>query len=401
MGSEFWVICTTHLSIELYFLVHVTLLPVFIEEFRLSLPEAALVATIPTVLSLAANLPSGIVADRLSLKPVLLLCLLLEALGGLIAGQSTDVYHLILGITLIRLASPLYHNSALTSISQLSSKERTSRLMGYHNAFGSVGSSVGSLAVSVILLRLNWRWAFLIWSAPVLAWTLVVMKSRLPHRQATLPAGGSATNEVTRRAQAPVDKPGFLTFSFSAFLLAMSVWQAGNSVISTFATTYFVHEKGLSESTASLIYGLGPLLGIGGSLLGGHLGDRIGEKRAIVASLLASIASLAAMASASTPASLAVTYGLYTCVTYSVWSPQATMVAGLTPPTRRGAAYSTIFFLQHSVSAAAPVLASGAILLSGLWAIFPVSLLSLAVTIACLCPVRPSSEREKTGPEGT
>lgn len=396
MRKEFWVICTTHLSIELYFLVHVTLLPVFIEEFRLSLPEAALVATAPTLLSLVANLPSGFVADRLNVKPILLLCLLLEALGGLIAGQSPNVYVLVLGITLIRVTSPFYHNSALASISKLFARERTSKAMGYHNAFGSIGTSVGSLAVSAILLRLNWRWAYLIWVAPLLAWALVISRTHFPPRDLEPLERAAAELRAPRRRRLEF-KAGFLTFSFSAFLLAMSLWQAGFSVVSTFATTYFVQEKGLSESTASLIFGLGPLLGIGGSLLGGHLGDRIGEKKAIISSVLGSALSLAPMAVASTPETLALTYGLYTCLTYSVWSPQSTMVAGLTPPTRRGAAYSTIFFLQQAVSAASPILASGVILLTGLWAIFPIGLLSIAVTIACLQLVRVSVEQKGPG----
>jgi MFS family permease len=98
------------------------------------------------------------------------------------------------------------------------------------------------------------------------------------------------------------------------------------------------------------------------------------------------------MAVASTPEALAVTYAFYTCFTYAVWSPQSTMVAGLTPPARRGTAYSTIFFLQHAVSAASPILASSLIVALGLWAIFPIGLLSLAVTVALLQPVRPHLE---------
>jgi len=389
MGKEFWVICVTHMSIELYFLVHVTLLPVFIEEFRLSLPEAALVATLPNLLSLVVNLPSGLVADRLNVKPILLLCLLLEALGGLIAGQSPNVYVLVLGITLIRVASPFYHNSALASISQLYSREHASRAMGYHNAFGSIGTSLGSLAVSAVVLRLNWRWAYLLWVLPLLAWALAVSRARFSPRQL------EPTQPADREPRAPSRRrlwlrAGFLTFGFSAFLLAMSIWQAGYSVVSTFATTYFVRERGLSESAAGFIFGLGPLLGIGGSLLGGHLGDRMGEKRAILFSVAGSALVLASMSLASAVWALAVTYGLYTCLIYSVWSPQSTMVARLTPTARRGAAYSTIFFLQQAVASAAPLLASGIIVLAGLWAIFPIGLLCLAVTIACLQPVEKS-----------
>ncbi|MEM2906381.1 MAG: hypothetical protein QW057_05850 [Candidatus Bathyarchaeia archaeon] len=78
---------------------------------------------------------------------------------------------------------------------------------------------------------------------------------------------------------------------------------------------------------ASLIFGLG-------SLLGGHLGSRLGEKKAITAAILGSSLFLAPMAVASTPEAPAVTYAVYTCFTYAVWSPQSAMLAGLTPPTR-------------------------------------------------------------------
>jgi MFS family permease len=260
MGKEFWVICSTHLSIELYFLTHVALLPVFIEEFHLSLPEAALLATAPTILSLAANLPSGFAADRLNVKPILLFCLLLEALGGFIAGQSTNVYLLVLGITLIRVASPFYHNSALASVSQLFARERINRAMGYHNAFGSIGTSVGSLAVSAILLTLSWRWAYLIWVPLLLAWALVVSRTSFTPKE--LDPSDNAHTELETRTELEVPRrrrlrlrAGFLTFSFSAFLVAMSLWQAGLSVVSTFATTYFVQERGLSKPVASLIFG--------------------------------------------------------------------------------------------------------------------------------------------------
>ncbi|MEM2906380.1 MAG: MFS transporter [Candidatus Bathyarchaeia archaeon] len=224
MGREFWVICFTHLSIELYFLTYVALLPVFIEEFHLSRPEAALLATAPKVLSLAANLPSGLAADRLSVKPILFFCLLLEALGGFIAGQSMNVYHLVLGITLIHVASPLYHNSALTSVSQLFERERTSQAMSYHNAFGSIGTSVGSLAVSAILLSLRWRWAYLIWVAPLLACALVLSRTSFT---AKLGSSGNANTELEAPKRRRLElKAGFLSFSL-AFLAAMSLWQVG------------------------------------------------------------------------------------------------------------------------------------------------------------------------------
>lgn len=44
MEKPVWMICLTHMFIEIYLLVQVALIPVIVQEFQLSLVEASLIA---------------------------------------------------------------------------------------------------------------------------------------------------------------------------------------------------------------------------------------------------------------------------------------------------------------------------------------------------------------------
>jgi len=59
MEKRLWMICTTHMFIEIYLLIQVALIPVIVREFQLSLLEASLIATMPSIVSLLINIPSG------------------------------------------------------------------------------------------------------------------------------------------------------------------------------------------------------------------------------------------------------------------------------------------------------------------------------------------------------
>jgi len=45
----------SHLLTEVYFLMHLVLIPVFLEEFNLSLFEVSFIVTIPTAIGLVMN----------------------------------------------------------------------------------------------------------------------------------------------------------------------------------------------------------------------------------------------------------------------------------------------------------------------------------------------------------
>jgi len=57
MEKPIWMVCTTHMFVEVFFLTQVALIPVIVLEFQLSLLEASLVAVVPSLVALFMNIP--------------------------------------------------------------------------------------------------------------------------------------------------------------------------------------------------------------------------------------------------------------------------------------------------------------------------------------------------------
>jgi len=368
---ELWVVCVTHMLIELYLLMHLALLPVFMEEFQLTLFQAAMIATVPSLLGLLVNVPMGLLADKVGAKILLLSSMFIEGLSALLVGQASDVYTLIVGLSLLRISIPVYHNPGLTAISRFTERRQWSQALGMHNALGSLGAAVGALSLPILmLLPLGWRSAYLLWPIPVLAWTVPILKTGI--------SGGAETGGEGPEREAPSNFLSILTVGFATFLFMFGLREMAIAGISTFMTTYLVGGLQLPRITATLIFGLGSLVGVAGSLSGGYLGGKMGERRGMTLALVGCLVSLLLLASTSSIEWLVVTYLIYAFFDSSIWIPGSTLVAHLTPRDRRGVGYSTYFFTQGTVGALSPAIVAQVIGIYGLWYIFPFAILMFA-----------------------
>ena len=149
MEKPLWMICTTHMLLEIYLLIQVAIIPVLIEEFQLSLLEASLIATVPSFVQLLMNIPTGFLTERFSPNKLLFISMLIEGLSALLVSQTNTFWLLVLGVSLLKISSPVYHISGLSQISRLAKSNQVNRSMGFHNAFGSLGSALG-LVLSLI-----------------------------------------------------------------------------------------------------------------------------------------------------------------------------------------------------------------------------------------------------------
>ncbi|MBS7628061.1 MFS transporter, partial [Candidatus Bathyarchaeota archaeon] len=324
MERNFWMICITHMFLEVFLFVQVALIPVYIREFQLSILEASLVATIPSLVQLSMNIPSGYLADRFQSRHLLFASMMMEGISAILVSQTRSFWTLVLGVSILRISSPLYHISGLSGISRFVSPGRMNRSMGFHNALGSFGSTMGLLSLSLSLSpsTLAWRSTYLVWSIPILAWGLVILKYLREGKDGEGFRDGYSKREVIernsqrtlknrgaefgreaekegRRKNGRIRGPSriftVLSSTFIFFLAVLGIREMGITGASTFMTTYFVKIRGLSESSASLLYSLGPVVGIVGSLIGGYVGERAGEKRALSLAFLGSALSLSLM----------------------------------------------------------------------------------------------------------
>jgi MFS family permease len=149
----------------------------------------------------------------------------------------------------------------------------------------------------------------------------------------------------------------------------------------TFMTTFFVETRGLSETMSSLIFGLGPFIGIVGSLYGGFWAERTGAKKALSWAVLLCALGLTLLAVASDLYLIVPIYVFYSFFSSTVWAPINTLVARLTPLSNRGLSYSVYFFTEGLLNSVAPTLAAGVIELTSVWAVLP---FSVVFFIACV-----------------
>lgn len=392
MEKPIWIICVTHMFLELYLLIQASLIPVIIREFQLSLLEASLVVTVPSLVQLSMNIPSGFFADRLSTNHLLFVSMLIEGVSALIVSQTNTFWALVLGVSLMRIASPLYHISGLSQISRVAKSEQMGRSIGFHNAFGSLGSAIGVISLAIFLsTTLGWRWTYLFWAIPILIWGFTILMSpqlKTCRFEKTDNKNNANVNGLRRL---------YLIFSSGLliFLIAIGFREVGNTGSSTFMTTYFVETRNLSESTASLIFGLGPFVGIIGALSGGYLGERIGAKKALNLNIICCVISLSILSLMSQIYLLIPVYLFYAFFSNAVWAPMNLIVANSTAVTERGLSFSAYFFTEGLIASIAPILAAGIIELSDVWFVFPFSIAFMFTSLIIL-QFLPSHKKKAT-----
>lgn len=377
MEKPVWMICVTHMFIEIYLLAQVALIPVIVQEFQLSLVEASLVATIPSLVALLMNIPSGFLADRLSTNHLLFGSMLIEGVSTLLISQTNNFWSLVLGVSLLKISSPIYHISGLSQLSRFVKLERMGRSIGFHNALGNVGSASGILSLALFLLTFGWRWAYLFWGVPILIWGVVLLIS--PQLK---------TKRIAKSEIAEKDRPGKLSHVFSAslliFLVAIGLREVGSTSAYTFMTTYFVSVRGLYESTATLIFGLGPFVGIVGSIYGGYFTERVGAKKALSVAILGCMIALFCLSLMTHTFLLGLLYVIYALFMSLLWSPMNTIVAAVTPESKRGLSYSVYFLTEGLTASITPSIAAGVIAVSSVWSVFPFSVVFMMLGLITL-----------------
>jgi MFS family permease len=366
--------------IEVFYFTQAALIPVMIQEFHVSLLEASLVVTVPTGTALLAYIPSGLLADRLSVNNLLFASMAIEGISIIVVSQAANFWFLIAALCFTYIARPLYHASGVAQISRIAKPEELNMAMGVHNALGDIGTAAGVSSLAFFLSSLNWRWAYAIWAIPVLFWSVVVLtSSQLKRRQVKVRVPGVRDS----------GRLSIILFSaFTVFIVFVVVRELGSTAVSTLTTTYLVTRLDVPVATASLIFGLGASVGILGDLTSGYLGQKIGARRALSWVMLCCIILLFALTYVSQIFLFSALYLAYAFFDYAVWSPMHTLVSEITPEETRGFSYSIYFFAHTSMFSLAPVLAASFIQLSNIAILFPFGDAFLALALIILVAPR-------------
>jgi MFS family permease len=374
------------------------LVPVFMSELDLSLEAMGLVLMTPLIVRTVASLPAGVLADRIQPRRLAAAGLFTVAVGGLIVSQSTSVATLLAGLIILSIGQTVYHPATYRIITNLFAARRRNTALGLNGSGGTLGMAAGPITVGLVMLTLgqgSWRLGYLVWVIP--AFVLSVLA--LIIKPSTIDEDESSSYATAGEERQQQNLSSVLTHDYKSFLMLVGVRSFGVQLVSAYMTTYLRGAHAIDVEFASILFGAMPLMGILAAPIGGYLADRRGEEYALRLALFGQATALAGVAvspSLTFLVPLVLAYGL---MESSALAPSSALVAKLSSPSRRGAAYA-MFALSSNLSAAlAPTI--GAIIAQQLsiFSIFPLAVATLLAALLMLRRMAPIQRLNRGLPE--
>ncbi|HEY4187392.1 MAG TPA: MFS transporter [Polyangia bacterium] len=323
--------------------------PFLADAFKLSRFELGLLSLVNLGVFAIASLVSGPIADKVGPRRVIFAGVLIWSLATIGSALSVSFPMLMIFRALVGIGEGCYGPGANALLCADAPPEKRGRALGIYNAGMAVGGSGGLFLGAVLAPHIGWRGVF--WIAGIPSTILALMAAFIaapPHIDRPHP----------EKASSFLLNPTFISTLLGGIFVTFGV-----SALLFWARTLIIDERGFSVlggSALMLMIGLG--CGIGGVILGGYLGDKVGHRRkgghALVVGislLMAVPMSLGCLLVSNKPMfALLTTAAVFMLSVYN--GPAAVVVDQLAPP-RYAATLQAVFLFGSHVLGDAPAAA--------------------------------------------
>ncbi len=222
----------------------------------------------------AAQIPAGIMLDKIGTRKTLLILGLVASCGNLIFSLSPNVTILALGRGLIGFGVGGFYVSALRALAVDFNPKKYATLTGVLTSLGNIGGIVASSPLALLTLVLNWREAFLIifllmFIFVIVAWFVIketkdtVFKSKRSIRE---DFGKIFSNtQLLKIVLVPF-------FVYGCFVSFQGLW----------AGPFLMNVYGMSKATASLFFMFISIGFVFAFPLAGIISDKIKRKKPVL-----------------------------------------------------------------------------------------------------------------------
>lgn len=256
-------------------------------------------------------LPSGILADKLESRRLILLSVVGMGAAFLLVSLARGVVTLGVAVVVWGAFASLYHPCGLSLISR--SAEARGTVFAYHGAGGNVGTAAGPLVTALLLLAVEWRVAVALLALPAFAAALVGSRIQFDP-VAAAEVGEEADNEgdgSTGAASAgseeslrddlrrtAADTRSLFGVGFSVAFVAVLLYGTYYRGLLTFLPDVLagstalvpIEVVGREVNPSQYVYSALLAVGIGGQYAGGRLTDRLPSTTAFAGSLVVLVA---------------------------------------------------------------------------------------------------------------
>lgn len=354
-----------------------TLYPILQDEFVLSNRDIAIIAAAPMLAQVLFTLPAGAMSDRFGARKLVALSIVMGLVGALIAGFTFNPIMYIIALVLLTLNSTFYHPPSHSYTSRLYQGSDRSQALGFLNAGGTFGVSVGPLSITLLMgyFAFEWRQVYLFWVIPIalglfLLFFIRDMKGAGTDENHSDPVEGEMTTLMNR--------------DFLFFLSASGVRQFALMMITTFLSIFLVNNRGWTVESYGAMMGLGSLMGIFASPIGGWISSRVGDKKWAVISLGTGYLFYFAAFFVDGIVPFMVLYLIYSVFGIMAMASTASLTAKLSPPRQIGMGFALSFLPASLVGAGAPIVAAFIADSVGMFPIFMISFVILFVGLGVL-----------------
>jgi MFS family permease len=262
-------------------MIYPVLLPEIRTAYGFDLATAGLLLTVLWAANAAGQFPGGVLADRIGEQRTLMVGVGLSAVTVVLIISVGSVIALFAATMLLGMGLALYGVARYTVMYEIY-PERAGTTIGIVLAAADAGQALLPPLASSIALLAVWELGFG-FTLPIFGLVFVGMWLYVP----SVPAAGSSG-----------DSPGLWTvlaamytreigYGTAVFVLYVAVWVAFTS----FYPTYLIEVKGLSSTTASILFGSFFAAGVIVKPLSGAIYDRFGVRTTLL--VLAPVSALA------------------------------------------------------------------------------------------------------------
>ncbi len=272
-----WLFVLSHFSHHVITALIVPLLPYIRNDFALDYTQSGFVISAFSLSYGIGQLPAGWLADRMGSRNLITISIVGVALAGLMVGISHAYILMVLCLIAMGIAGGGYHPSAPPLISASVAPEKRGFALGCHVIGGSASFFLSPLIGAAIATAFGWRGAFIGLAIPSILFGIIFYRvlGKLD------PSADQVRNTNDLKEKSAFPK------SFYRRVIPFMVLTTCTSAIMTstfsFVPLYMVDQFKIAERTAAAMMAIIYSTGIWAAPLGGHLSDKVGRVRMMLA----------------------------------------------------------------------------------------------------------------------
>lgn len=250
--------------------------PFIQDEFKLNNAQLGGIASAFSLSSGIAQLPAGLLADRIGPTILITVGIVGVGVGGLLVGLSHTYVMLMVFLVFMGLMAGGYHPASTPLISMSVPTNQRGRALGLHLIGGNSSFFLAPLIAGSIAAAWGWHSAYIILAIPTILLGIgffFYLNKRY---------GKAHVEEMKRKQMAESPPQTGYKRRLIAFLTMMFIGGGAGASVNSFLSLYMKNQLGASNQVASMALSIVFSSGLWAGPLGGYISDRIGSTRVII-----------------------------------------------------------------------------------------------------------------------